>query len=67
MMDDLYRYITTYLFQEAKHDRQATRLTNLTTQLLDAIQARAVQGPLVDERYAALVIESYDKYRATLA
>jgi hypothetical protein len=67
MMDDLYRYITTYLFQEAKHDRQATRLTGFTTALLDAIQERAVQGPLVDERYAALVIEAYDKYHTTLA
>jgi hypothetical protein len=67
MMDDLYRYITTYLFAEAKRDRQASRLTGFTTALLDAIQERAVHGPLVDERYAALVIEAYDKYRATLA
>jgi hypothetical protein len=67
MMDDLYRYITTYLYAEAKHERQATRLTGLVSNLLDAVHARATQGPFADERYVALIIEAYDKYRTTLA
>jgi hypothetical protein len=67
MLDDLYRYITTYLLQEAKRDRQAARLTSLASQLRDVVHQRAIQEPLADERYAALVIEAYDKYRAMTA
>jgi hypothetical protein len=66
MLDDLYRYISYFLFPEAKRDRQAARLTALATQLLEAVHERALQGPFADERYAALVIEAHDKYRATL-
>jgi hypothetical protein len=67
MLDDLYRYIATYLFQAAKRDRQGTRLTGLVSALLDTIQERAPQEPFVDERYATAVIEAYDKYRAAMA
>lgn len=67
MIDDLYRYLAEYLLPAAKHDRQATRLSGFSIALLEAIQQRAVQEPFVDERYAAAIIEAYDKYRATLA
>jgi hypothetical protein len=66
MIDDLYRYISTYLYAEAKRDRHAARLTSLTAQLLDAVQQHAVQTPFADERYAALIIEAHNKYRPKL-
>jgi hypothetical protein len=66
MIDDFYRYIATYLFQAAKQDRHASRLSGFSIALLEAMQERAVQEPFVDERYAALIIEAYDKYHAML-
>jgi hypothetical protein len=66
MLDDLYRYIASYLWPAAKRDRQATRLMGLTATFLEAVHQRATQEPLVDERYVAAMSAAYEKHRATM-
>ncbi len=68
MMDDLYRYITTYLCTRRNTTARRSPVHRIyLSRCSPRSQERAVQGPLVDERYAALIIEAYDEFLATLA